>query len=150
MTDRELDALVHKHVFGKAAEIFSHKKMFDGFENKPGSPFTHFGCHRCGERWLTLDAMEDICSVSDPPPRYSTTGDGMLAVWRKMHELKWQVCVENVDGGFHFDGPWDVQMRKEYGEWIDADDPNPERCMSVCALKALGVDVSAFEWKYPS
>ena len=149
MTDRELDALVDKHVFGKVRKEWpAHDwKKYDGIGEVDICAFeigNHNGprCVRCGYGYCTHceDGPQEPC-VTDSPPYYSTHID-----------VAWSV-VEKMRGG---DSGFSITNFGEHGHWVgfgglvdydgnyahmDGGDVSAPRAICLAALNAKGVKV---------
>lgn len=115
MTDRELDALVAEKVMGWT--------LVKG-DRERGSPIANELGGLAGMMCGTI-------------PRYSTTGDGMLAVIEAMHKRGWSCSAEGPD---LFGGCWAEfsQMEGKMMRGPDGDADSLPRAVCLAALQALG------------
>ena len=128
MTDRELDALVAEHVFG-----MTH----DDARNAALSEVAFAGCY---EAYRIPVHMPNTV-------RYSTTGDGMLAVIENMVDRCFDYDIGGGNAGgigpYHkveFRTRADVLPAMHGSEMNDC--PLP-RVVALAALRAIGVEVPA-------
>lgn len=144
MNDREIDALIHEHVFSRCA----HDLFIFATACVNGTPVQHhYRCRKCGlstfsdEAWLYGPVQEE------GPwgfPRYSTD---IAAAWQVMGHFRVPTTLFSKRNAF-------FHSIKEQAALYGSDSPpdplwwflslsDAPRAICLAALKALGIEVSA-------
>lgn len=125
--EREIDALIAEHLFGWKQVATTRGQTFPVPADYPDGPYD-----------------EDAIKYSLTPERYSTSGNGMLAVIEAMlsQQPDWGFIIQRVSHG-----PWYATVTIPY--WpSDSPDPMPSAksdtismAVALAILKASGVEV---------